>query len=189
MSVSGQPTGDRCGKWMPRAKEHCGRMPGHGGECRTTGSPNRPQGTADGAAAGEDTRHPGGQVPLEPGVQAQAHGPDPGAVRPDARGAGVRLRHVPARRSRKTSASASTMTTPAARPSCRPGAAVNACAACCASPAMSPSGTSRRTPRWRWPTWDQHYVRPVPNRPGVVSLRCYVPATATRVEGSLDQQV
>ena len=35
MSVSGQPTGDRCGKWMPRAKEDCGRMPGHGGECRT----------------------------------------------------------------------------------------------------------------------------------------------------------
>jgi hypothetical protein len=37
MSVSGQPAGDRCGKWMPRARarDHCGRMPGHRGECRT----------------------------------------------------------------------------------------------------------------------------------------------------------
>ena len=36
MSASGQPTGDRCGKWMPRAKEYCGRMSGHGGAmCRT----------------------------------------------------------------------------------------------------------------------------------------------------------
>jgi hypothetical protein len=35
MSVGGQPTGDRCRKWMPRAKDYCGRIPGHGGECRT----------------------------------------------------------------------------------------------------------------------------------------------------------
>jgi hypothetical protein len=35
MPASGQPRGDRCGKWMPRAKAHCGRMPGHRGECRT----------------------------------------------------------------------------------------------------------------------------------------------------------
>jgi hypothetical protein len=35
MSASGQPTGDRCGKWMPRAKDYCARMPGHGSECRT----------------------------------------------------------------------------------------------------------------------------------------------------------
>jgi hypothetical protein len=35
MSVSGQPTGGRCGKWMPRARDYCGRMPGHRGECRT----------------------------------------------------------------------------------------------------------------------------------------------------------
>ena len=25
----------RCGKWMARAKEHCGRSPLHEGECRT----------------------------------------------------------------------------------------------------------------------------------------------------------
>ena len=25
----------RCGKWMPRAKEHCARSPRHEGECRT----------------------------------------------------------------------------------------------------------------------------------------------------------
>ncbi len=36
MSVSKQPTGDRCGRWMPRAKDYCGRMPGHQAECRTT---------------------------------------------------------------------------------------------------------------------------------------------------------
>ena len=36
MSVVHQPTGDRCGKWMPRAKDHCGRMPGHRAECRTS---------------------------------------------------------------------------------------------------------------------------------------------------------
>jgi hypothetical protein len=35
MSASGQPTGDRCSKWMPRAREYCGRMSGHRGECRT----------------------------------------------------------------------------------------------------------------------------------------------------------
>ncbi len=35
MSATGQPMGDRCGKWMPRAKEYCGRMPGHRAECRT----------------------------------------------------------------------------------------------------------------------------------------------------------
>jgi hypothetical protein len=58
-------------------------------------SPGRPQGTGDRASARADTRHPGGQVSLEPGVQAQAHGPDPGAVRPDAGDSGVRLRDVP----------------------------------------------------------------------------------------------
>ena len=35
MSANGQPMGDRCGKWMPRARSYCGRMPGHGGERRT----------------------------------------------------------------------------------------------------------------------------------------------------------
>jgi Recombination endonuclease VII len=35
MSASGQPTGGRCGKWIPRAREYSGRRPGHGGECRT----------------------------------------------------------------------------------------------------------------------------------------------------------
>jgi hypothetical protein len=35
MSVSNQPIGDRCGKWMARAKAYCGRVPGHAGECRT----------------------------------------------------------------------------------------------------------------------------------------------------------
>jgi hypothetical protein len=38
MSGSDQPTGDRCGKWMPRAKQHCGRVPGHKAECRTAGA-------------------------------------------------------------------------------------------------------------------------------------------------------
>jgi len=76
MSASGQPTGDRCGKWMPRAKDYSAdarprvRVP-------YNGSPGRPQGAADGASAWTDTRHPGDQVPLEPDVQAQAHGPDP----------------------------------------------------------------------------------------------------------------
>jgi hypothetical protein len=35
MSGSDQPTVGRCGKWMPRAKKYCGRMPGHRAECRT----------------------------------------------------------------------------------------------------------------------------------------------------------
>ena len=35
MSAGGQPTGSRCGQWMPRAKDYCGRMPGQAGECRT----------------------------------------------------------------------------------------------------------------------------------------------------------
>jgi len=32
MSARIEPT---CGKWMPRAKTHCARRPGHKGECRT----------------------------------------------------------------------------------------------------------------------------------------------------------
>ena len=35
MSVSDQPTGDRCGKWMPRARQYCARTPGHKSDCRT----------------------------------------------------------------------------------------------------------------------------------------------------------
>ena len=35
MSAGDQPTGDRCGKWMPRARKYCARMPGHQGECHT----------------------------------------------------------------------------------------------------------------------------------------------------------
>jgi hypothetical protein len=35
MSASRQPTGDRCGKWMPRAQDYCGRRSGHNAECRT----------------------------------------------------------------------------------------------------------------------------------------------------------
>ncbi len=35
MPASGQPTSDRCGKWMPRAKDYCGRSPDHKAECRT----------------------------------------------------------------------------------------------------------------------------------------------------------
>ena len=35
MSGSDQPTGDRCGKWMPRAKDYCGRRPDHKSDCRT----------------------------------------------------------------------------------------------------------------------------------------------------------
>ena len=35
MSGSDQPAGDRCGKWMPRAKDYCGRSPDHKAECRT----------------------------------------------------------------------------------------------------------------------------------------------------------
>ena len=42
-----------------------------------TGSPGRPQGTADGAAAREDTCHPGGQVTLEPGVKLKLMGLTP----------------------------------------------------------------------------------------------------------------
>lgn len=35
MSAMAQPTGERCGKWMPRAKDYCARRPGHQAECRT----------------------------------------------------------------------------------------------------------------------------------------------------------
>jgi hypothetical protein len=35
MSGSDKPTGGRCGKWMPRAKDYCGRRPGHQSDCRT----------------------------------------------------------------------------------------------------------------------------------------------------------
>jgi hypothetical protein len=37
MSASDDDTGrqDLCGKWMPKARTHCGRSPGHGGDCKT----------------------------------------------------------------------------------------------------------------------------------------------------------
>lgn len=35
MSASGQPTGDRCGKWMPRKKTYCARGAGHPPPCKT----------------------------------------------------------------------------------------------------------------------------------------------------------
>lgn len=35
MSATSQATGVRCGKWMPRAQEHCARRPGRQAECRT----------------------------------------------------------------------------------------------------------------------------------------------------------
>ena len=35
MSASDQPTGHRCGKWMPRKKTHCARGAGHSPPCMT----------------------------------------------------------------------------------------------------------------------------------------------------------
>jgi hypothetical protein len=153
MSASGLPVGDRCGTWMSRARSYCGRMPGHGGECRT------PAALADRRAVLTERRR--GQTLFTPEVRSRWNRtyklklmgltPEQFARTLEAQGNACAMCRTPFK---KASGSVSTMTTPAARPDCRAGAAASVCAACCASPAMSLSGTSRRTERWRGPTSD-----------------------------------
>ena len=73
MSAIDQPTGDRCGKWMPRAKDHFGRRFGHRTECRTAAAIADRRERLTERRRGQTLVTPGGQVPMESGVQAKAH--------------------------------------------------------------------------------------------------------------------
>jgi hypothetical protein len=148
MSASGQPTGDRCSKWMPRAREYCGRMPGHRGECRTAAALAERRAVLTERRREKTLVTPEARSRWNRAYKLKLMGltPERFARMLETQGYACAMCRTPFEEDQRICIDHDHA---CCLPSCRAGAAASACAACFASPAMSPSGTSRRTPNWR----------------------------------------